>query len=466
MHPYGYGPTFGLYLILFAPYGPACLAPPPFRLFQEHRMCNPPSGIRWFRLAISSCLFGTMCLVNTGCSTFAAVRAPIKKDLSVLRLGTPKSLVDGELGPPLQSRQEADGTHHDVYSFKQGYAKSTLVTRSALHAILDVQTLFLWELIAMPLESSLQGENVKAEVAYDERGHVRRIEYFSGAYLTDGGAVWPKWMRRKKLTQTAVFESSNRSAASAESSPKPSSTDVVPASAEGSPTPQVSAKDSQDSKMVPAMEPKNAALDRSAASAESKPKPSSTDVVPASAESLQTPKVTLMDSQDSKMVSAMELRVDALEKPIYFDDRRENPADSVGLDERFTLSAFSGTMSGFRTEFKLANNASVGTNIGFKLGNRTVGNAGDLDLLWYPNENTGEFRPYLLAGAGYYEKFGLENITVVSGLSLPIGGGVKWTFNDWGALRIDLRDYLVFGNAISKNGLWNLEATGGVEVRF
>ena len=194
---------------------------------------------RWSRLVISLCLFGTLCLVNTGCSIVAVGRSPTKKDMSVLRLGTPKTLVVGELGPPMQSRQEVDGAH-DIYSFKQGYAKSTLFTRSALHAFMDLQTLFLWELVAMPMEDSLQGEDVRAEVVFDDRDQIRRIEYFTGAHLANGGAVLPNWMRFKiqSVQQTAVLESPNRSSAAyAGSNSKPNDTGVVPASAESSQTP-------------------------------------------------------------------------------------------------------------------------------------------------------------------------------------------------------------------------------------
>jgi len=163
----------------------------------------------------------------------------------------------------------------------------------------------------------------------------------------------------------------------------------------------------------------------------------------------------------SGLSQSMEMPVDALRTPIHLDEPRS--AQNEEDESRFTLAVFAGTMYGIRSEYKLADDASLGFNYGFATTGSKVGQASDIDFLWYPTENKGEFRPYLIAGAGFYAKANLDKITSTGGLATPIGGGVKWAFNEWGALRLDLRDYLVFG---TNGGMTNIEATGGLDFRF
>ena len=144
-----------------------------------------------------------LCAINSGCSVMMAARAPEKKDLSVLLPGASRSQVVAELGPPLQSRSDEYG-EKDVFAFKQGYTLPTRVVRSATHAVADVATFAIWEVVGTPLEASLDGEDVRVEVAYDDTERVRRIEYFAGAHLANGGPTLASWMRRKSVRQTAV----------------------------------------------------------------------------------------------------------------------------------------------------------------------------------------------------------------------------------------------------------------------
>jgi len=122
-----------------------------------------------------------------------AANAPDKKDLSVLTPGMPRSMVVAELGSPAQSRTR-DDRPVDVFTFKQGYTPVNKFGRTLFHTVADVATWCLWEFAATPLESTLQGEDVRVEVAYDSQECVERIEYFAGAWLADGGPTKPAWM--------------------------------------------------------------------------------------------------------------------------------------------------------------------------------------------------------------------------------------------------------------------------------
>ena len=154
------------------------------------------------RVATITLLFG-FCAISSGCSVMMAARAPEKKDLSVLTPGAARSQVVAELGPPLQSRTDQYG-EKDVFAFKQGYTLPTRVVRSTVHAAADVATVAIWEVVGTPLESSLQGEDVRVEVAYDDAERVQRVEYFAGAHLANGGPTLAPWMRRANVRQTAV----------------------------------------------------------------------------------------------------------------------------------------------------------------------------------------------------------------------------------------------------------------------
>ncbi len=125
---------------------------------------------------VRNCLFmGLMILVNVGCSAVMAAKQPDKKDLSILKAGTPRSHVIAELGAPGWSG-EKDGRRVDVFAFKQGYSKGTKAGRAFFHAAADFFTLGLWEVVGTPIESVASGTDVKVEVVYDENDRVKVVQ--------------------------------------------------------------------------------------------------------------------------------------------------------------------------------------------------------------------------------------------------------------------------------------------------
>lgn len=177
-------------------------------------------NIRRIQCLVIACL---VCGTLSGCSVVMATRAPEKKDLSVLVPGTSRSRVVAELGMPTESRKQPSG-QVDLFAFKQGYATSSRVSRSVSWGLLDLATWGLWEIIGTPLETSLQGEEVQAEVCYDEFDKVQRIEYFAGAHLAHGGPTLAPWMRGSSVRQTAVIGDTP-------ASPADQSREILPASA-------------------------------------------------------------------------------------------------------------------------------------------------------------------------------------------------------------------------------------------
>lgn len=165
------------------------------------------SGIaRACRLLVAFAGMLSCCGLNSGCSVMMAARAPDKKDLSLLQPGVNRSLIVTELGPPLQSESDETGTH-DIYSFKQGYSAPVRTTRFVGHLVADISTFALWELVGWPLESVLQGEEIRARVDYDQQAKARRVEYFTGGYLAHGGPTRPIWMSFRDQSPTLLLES-------------------------------------------------------------------------------------------------------------------------------------------------------------------------------------------------------------------------------------------------------------------
>jgi hypothetical protein len=112
--------------------------------------------------------------LQTGCSVFMAAQQPPKKNLGVLKEGTPRNLLLAEFGQPASSELRK-GKKVDVFSFTQGYCRGTKVGRAVFHAAADVFTLGLWEIIGTPTEAAFSGRTMAFEVTYDASDKVASV---------------------------------------------------------------------------------------------------------------------------------------------------------------------------------------------------------------------------------------------------------------------------------------------------
>ena len=120
-------------------------------------------------------LFAVMGLLSqTGCAVFMAAKQPPKKDLSVLSVGTPRSLLLAELGQPTAT-ETSDGKKVDMFSFTQGYSKPAKAARAVFHGAADVFTLGLWEVVGTPTEAVFDGTKMAFEVTYDQNDRVENV---------------------------------------------------------------------------------------------------------------------------------------------------------------------------------------------------------------------------------------------------------------------------------------------------
>lgn len=76
-------------------------------------------------------------LTQQGCSVFMAARQPGRKDTSLFKAGTPRSMLIAEFGAPSAS-EERNGNKYEIFRFTQGYSGPAKVGRALFHGTADV----------------------------------------------------------------------------------------------------------------------------------------------------------------------------------------------------------------------------------------------------------------------------------------------------------------------------------------
>jgi outer membrane protein assembly factor BamE (lipoprotein component of BamABCDE complex) len=103
-----------------------------------------------------------------GCSVYKAGTQPGPADLSGLGIGTPRTQVIMQLGPPKMSESDTQGRKTDVYEFVSGFHQGSKA-RIILYLAADVFTLALAELVLWPMELTVMDKAACiAHAAYDK----------------------------------------------------------------------------------------------------------------------------------------------------------------------------------------------------------------------------------------------------------------------------------------------------------
>src|SRR5687768_2203889 len=113
-------------------------------------------------------------LFSSGCSVFMAAKQPDKKNVELYRIGTPRSMLLGEFGPPAHS-EVRNGKKYEVFKFVQGYSTGAKAGRALFHGAADVMTLGLWEVVGTTREASFSGDEMAYEVSYDQDDRVDQV---------------------------------------------------------------------------------------------------------------------------------------------------------------------------------------------------------------------------------------------------------------------------------------------------
>ncbi|MGH8064534.1 MAG: hypothetical protein ACRERE_04710 [Candidatus Entotheonellia bacterium] len=123
--------------------------------------------------------------VCTGCSVGMAMSGKEAPNLGAFRVGSPRGQVELQLGSPIASTTEPDGTRTDLYTYELGNEPSA--GRAVGHAVMDVLTLGLWEVVGTPIEA-FQGQTRRVAITYDRHDRVLALNNPTTPMLTPPAA--------------------------------------------------------------------------------------------------------------------------------------------------------------------------------------------------------------------------------------------------------------------------------------
>ena len=107
-----------------------------------------------------------------GCSVGMALSGKKEPNLGAFRIGSTRGEVELQLGSPVESVTRPDGWRTDIYEYELHNEPST--GRAVGHAIADVLTLGLWEIVGTPIEA-IGIEKKRISIIYDETDQVKAI---------------------------------------------------------------------------------------------------------------------------------------------------------------------------------------------------------------------------------------------------------------------------------------------------
>ncbi len=116
--------------------------------------------------------FLCLCLALTGCSVGMALSGKKDPNLGVIKKGCSRGEVELQLGSPVKFVTRPDGTRVDIYEYEIGNEPSA--GRAVGHAVLDLLTFGLWEVVGTPVEG-FQGKKYHMTVTYDRDDYVLAI---------------------------------------------------------------------------------------------------------------------------------------------------------------------------------------------------------------------------------------------------------------------------------------------------
>ena len=113
-----------------------------------------------------------------GCAVGMAMSGKREPNLGAIRVGSTRGEVELQLGGPKSSATTQQGARVDIYEYVSGDEPSA--GRAAFHAVMDLLTLLLWEIIGTPIEA-FQGETRRLTIAYDSDDRVEGINQSQAA---------------------------------------------------------------------------------------------------------------------------------------------------------------------------------------------------------------------------------------------------------------------------------------------
>lgn len=112
-------------------------------------------------------------LFLNGCSAMMALDGGKEPNLSIITKGQAKSIVESEPLKPIKVEQLSNGNFLSTYQYTVG--KEPSVGRAVVYVLLDSMTLFISELVTMPIEAGRKGTTKLVTVEYTPNGEVVRV---------------------------------------------------------------------------------------------------------------------------------------------------------------------------------------------------------------------------------------------------------------------------------------------------
>lgn len=155
--------------------------------FSDCRASRQPATIRpaWPCLLV----LAVVVQLAAGCSVGMALHGEEQRDLSTLKVGADRSQVETTLFTPASEVSLPDGHTQCTYFFEVGNEPSA--GRAAMHGLMDVLTLGIWELAGTPIEAT-QGDDMQVVVIYDAAGKVETFHVTQRETNTASPAPSPK----------------------------------------------------------------------------------------------------------------------------------------------------------------------------------------------------------------------------------------------------------------------------------
>jgi hypothetical protein len=122
-------------------------------------------------------LFICLSLALSGCAVGMAMSGKPEPNTYVFKEGAYRGEIELQLGSPIETKANDDGTRLDIYEYEIGNSQDN--DTAMTHALLDLCTLGAWEIVATPVEL-MRGEKRYLAVTYDANDRV--IRYCSGSY--------------------------------------------------------------------------------------------------------------------------------------------------------------------------------------------------------------------------------------------------------------------------------------------
>jgi hypothetical protein len=118
------------------------------------------------------------CVLGQGCSVGMAMSGKPDPNMAIVKPGATRGEIELQLGKPIQTASNPDGTRVDQYKYEIGNEPSA--GRAIGHGVMDVLTLGLWEVIGTPIEA-FQGTTYQIQVTYDRNDRVLGVNQASPA---------------------------------------------------------------------------------------------------------------------------------------------------------------------------------------------------------------------------------------------------------------------------------------------